>query len=260
MFSTLRHAVLLCSLCVLLGACTDADIPLGNETPPVVGYVEMLTPRACGAPLEQSRNDVYAWHKLDGADAPAEVRWILLSTEAFGSYDATAVHIRENPADPNWSAWTTYAASSRSMSWTSPEMDHGEYVFAVHGRDAAGVSSDDFTFDRNMLRVVVNGDEHGPVVTVYAFNSDHPLEPSQPLVVPAGETFLCWSGDASAYCGEVVSYRHSWAPTTDWVPYDGSRVCSPRIIVSEPLTLFELDVRDAQGHVTSVTVRVVVNS
>jgi hypothetical protein len=70
---------------------------------------------------------------------PAEVRWILEPCADHGnSFMATIDYIRNTPDAPGWFPWQPIDPPDVGTSWTTPPVEYGDYVFAIHGRDSTG--------------------------------------------------------------------------------------------------------------------------
>ncbi|UCH82565.1 MAG: hypothetical protein JSW50_08745 [Candidatus Latescibacterota bacterium] len=215
----------------------------------------------------------FEWQTIAGADDPDLVRWILVSTSAFNhNWDETLDYIRNNPDAPEWSAWQTYdPANNIGTSWTTPPLDYGPYVFAVHGWDVDSTACQEFDFGRNAIRVLVSARSTGPILTL---TSDlvGPIVTSTlstPLTivdVDAGVPIeFCWNADASAYCGVVIGYRYGWNIKNllddsqwdvDWTPFDGGDTCSSVRTFYYGTHTFTVEVMDNSGFRSRIPVKI----
>lgn len=223
-------------------------------------------------PSDVSPVTTYEWRTLPGSDDPAEVRVILLSTHPFNSsFNQTLTYIRTVPNAPEWSAWMPYLPPGVGMSWTSPPMDLGTYVFAVQGRDATGVAEPEIDETRNALRIRIANRVTGPSLTVTGdmispINANTTTTPLTEVTVAGGTPVsFCWTADASQYGGVVSGYRYAWDITdpdddsqwgTDFIPLPAQGVCSSPETFLLGQHLFTVEVVDNTGHKSRVPILV----
>jgi hypothetical protein len=212
---------------------------------------------------------------LDGQDDPEEVRWTLLNTNRFNdSWDEALDYLRNNPSAHEWSAWTAYDPEiGIGKAWRSPPMDFGGYVFAAHGRNAYGESSDSFEFGRNAMRIRVSSRSVGPILEITS-NISEPIiagtyaTPATELNTSAGALLeFCWTADASRYCGTVTGYRYGWDVIgwdvgwgqvddaewqVGWTPYTGEACV--RLMFPAGVHNLVVEVRDNNGFRTRVPI------
>ncbi|MEJ2720033.1 MAG: hypothetical protein P8181_02670 [bacterium] len=278
------------SLC-LLPSCDTADRPamqspvagdsggrVGSFRDAVVStgpFLEVTIP-ACADlnPALVPPVTTYEWQTLDGAQDPDSVQWALVNAAYFNdSFDQTLDYIRNNPDAPEWHSWCQYNAPNDSGKfWTTPPVDFGRYVFAVHGWDVDTTACQEFEFGRNAVRVRVSQRTTGPLLTVDSDILAIPLTtatintPVMVVNLPAGTPAeFCWTADASAYCGVVIAYRYGWdIPNASndaqwdvgWTPFDGSETCSPARIFYFGTHTFYVDVLDNSGLISRIPVKI----
>jgi hypothetical protein len=232
-------------------------------TYPVAGLG--LTPR------DVARVTTYAWQTFEGGTDPAEVRFVLLSTIPFGnSYLQTLNYLRTVPNAPEWSPWMPYSPPDVGTSWTSPEIDYGNYIFAVQGRDALG-ETELLIEPRNAARITITLRESGPLLTVTGDLIDPIVTsvtstPLTEITVGAGtEIVFCWTADASTYGGVVDGYRYQWDMTdpddenqweTGFIPFPSPSVCSAPEEFFAGDHLFHVEVIDNAGYKSRVPILV----
>ncbi len=237
-------------------------------------FLEATVPNCPGLnPAQVPPITTFEWQTIDGVADPDSVRWILLDAGRFGDdWNNTLDHIRNNPDAPEWHPWRVYdPASETNTSWVTPPLDFGRYVFAVHGRTTGSPASQDFVFSRNAIRVLVSARTTGPLVTLTSGFMDpiisaSPNTPPRIVELPGGTPVsFCWTGDASAYCGAVRTYRYGWdildlSDDSQWdvglTPFDGSEVCSPPRTFSFGTHSFIVEVYDNSGFVTRIPVTI----
>jgi hypothetical protein len=269
---------------LVLFACESTDPPSQPEVSGDDGQQD-ITPHAAGGPYllvdipacatlhpaPVPHITTFEWTTLKTSQDPDEVRWILVDVDDFNdSWDEALEYIRNSPDAPEWSPWTAYDPDNDiGTSWTTPPLDYGRYVFAAHGRNALGEASEAFDFDRNAVKALVAARSHGPILTVTSAFTDpivstSILRPPTDMTVPAGAPLeLCWSGDASRYCGTIVEYRYSWDildPDDDeqwdvgWTPY-ADATCVRRVFAAGTHT-FTVEVRDNSGFRSRVPITI----
>jgi hypothetical protein len=268
-------------LLLMLFGCESADRPdialpdasqksLANGVP----LLEVTIPIPSGLNAAQVPPiSTYEWQTAAGSTDPDYVRWILVSVAQFDNDWSEAMdYIRTNPDAEEWYPWVAYDPSSEeSTSWTTPPVDFGRYLFAVHGKDADGTVDEEFVLERNVRRILVGPRTSGPIVRLTSDFMDpvlsaSPTTPPTVVVLPAGTpASFCWTGDASAYGGVVRSYRYGWdildlADDSQWdvgyTPSDGSEECSaPRIFFFGTHT-FYVDVVDNNDYFTRIPIMI----
>jgi len=221
-------------------------------------------------PRNVARITTYAWQTFEGSTDPAEVRFVLLSTEPFGGYLQTLDYLRTVPNAPEWSPWMPYLPPDVGTSWTSPEMDFGDYIFAVQGRDALG-ETELLVEPRNVARIEIQARETGPLLTVTGdlINPIITSVTTTPLteVTVGGGTLVsfCWTADASFYGGVVDGYRYQWDMTdpddedqwdTGFIPFPTPSVCSTPEEFFAGDHLFHVEVVDNAGYKSRVPILV----
>jgi hypothetical protein len=143
--------LLFCGFCLLLVAAAASAQYLVITVPVRDGLNPVVVP-----PIT-----TYRWETASGSPDPAEVRWIL---EPLGdhndSWQETIHYIRTNPDAAGWYPWQPYSPPDVGTLWTTPATAGGNYVFAVHGRDAGGVPDTLFDENWNVRRIRVM---EGPV-------------------------------------------------------------------------------------------------
>ena len=224
-------------------SCADDDrtiVPPPSDDGSIAGYLQLVSPYPCDEPQPRFETDRYHWQLVPGGRRPAEVRWILLGTEAFGGYEATAEYIRNNPDDDNWSQWTPYVPPALGVTCEPPLMTHGEYVFAVHARDENKVASP-LEFGRNMQRVTVS-DNPWPYADFDVIE----------VVVDGPAFMVCWTLGNTACPLRPYEYRYAWNPfdEDDWSPWIAAtlpRECSVPRKLFFGSHVFLLEIRDATG-------------
>jgi hypothetical protein len=213
----------------------------------------------------------YAWQTFEDSTDPTEVRFVLLSTVPFGnSYLQTLQYLRTVPNAPEWSPWMAYLPPDMGTSWTSPEMDYGDYVFAVQGRDALG-ETELLVEPRNAARIRISLRETGPLLTVTGDLIDPIVTsvtttPITEITVDGGTPVsFCWMADASMYGGVVDGYRYQWDMTdpddedqweTGFIPFPAPSVCSTPEDFFVGDHLFHVEVIDNAGYKSRVPILV----
>jgi hypothetical protein len=286
----MRRIPIVLVLLAVVFACDSLDKP-GIENP-VVGsetengglvamervaegpYLELIVPdcdpvtTALVPPITTFR-----WQTLPASIDPDSVRWILLSTQWFDDdWTETLDYIRNNPGANEWFSWTSYAAPGDTGTfWTTPPLDFGRYVFAVHGKEADSTAAQDFEFGRNAVRVMVASAMTGPQVTLTSdfvgpVISSSPNTPVWSVDLTAGTPAeFCWTADASSYGGVIVAYRYAWdivdpEDPAQWdvgfTMYDGSEVCSSARTYFCGAHTFHLEVFDNNGYFTRIPVKI----
>jgi len=187
---------------------------------------------------------------------PESTQLAFVSTHQFNEdWGATINYLRRVPevldrfgktreeSDAEWLPWTWYGAPDDSGKfWTTPELPHGPYVFAIRAKDEAGAVTAVLAERENVRRVVISPHATGPVFTVAneflgLVRTSVCSTPVVVLDIPAGVplTFQ-WRADASAYGGRVSGYRYGWDiadlsdPTQweiDYTPFTSSIAASP---------------------------------
>jgi hypothetical protein len=202
---------------------------------------------------------------------PDSVRWILVDTDWHdGSWNETLDYIRNNPNAPEWSSWYFYDAPNDSGKfWTTPPLDFGQYVFAVHGKTIDGVVGEEFDFIRNARRLLVSPRTTGPLLRVTGDLID-PIVTSTvetpPTVIDIASgtpVMFCWTADASAYGGIVMGYRYGWdivdleddsAWEIPFTPFDEPEECSPIRTFFFGTHTFHVEVIDNNGFPSRVPI------
>ncbi len=279
----MRKASVALVLLLVLFACETLDRP-ELEGPPIsdralVGltpgppFLEMKIPVPSGQDMALVPPiTTFIWQTIDGVGDPDSAQWILVSTVPFDNdWNATLDYIRGNPDAPEWHPWQAYDPSNNvGTSWTTPPLDFGQYVFAVHGRAMDETASPDFNFSRNAVRVLVSRRTTGPLLRLTSDFHDPVISattgtPVTLVELPAGTPVdFCWTGDASSYGGVVTAYRYGWdildlADDTQWqvgwTASDGSETCTTRIFFFGTHT-FYVEVVDNNGFPTRIPVRI----
>jgi hypothetical protein len=249
-----------------------ADPALRAETPPPP-LVEVTIPLYNGLnPASRTPVATYEWQTLAGSTDPAEILWIMVPlADHNNDWNETIDYIRSNPAAPEWSAWQPYSPPSAGTSWTSPPLDIGLYMFAVHGRDSGGITDDLFFDERNLRRVVVSLKTTGPALTVTGELIDDIVTTVTTTTVTevgvAGNTPLvfCWEATAEDYGLPVTGYRYGWDvldPDDDnawpmpFTPFGQTVECSPGQSFANGTHLFQVEVIDYDGFKSRVPIRV----
>lgn len=239
--------------------------------------VEITEPVRCPAvlnPASVNPISTFGWQTVLGSTDPAEVRHILLNTAAFGnSFLNTLNYIRTVPNAPEWSAWEPYLSPDVGTSWTTPPLDYGNYVFAVHGRDSEGNTDTLFVETRNAIRIRIAARINGPQLTlkspyhdpVVSFLPDTPTTTHIDLPTELPIVF-CWTADACFYGGSVVGYRYAWDLTdpdddAQWgmafTPFTGVEACSPEMeLVPYGPHVFYVEAIDNSGYKSRASVEV----
>jgi hypothetical protein len=218
----------------------------------------------------------YRWEAIaqPPGQAPAsEVRWILEPADYHnGSFAETIDYIRNTPDDPGWSAWHSIDLPADSgRFWTTPPMDFGWYVFAIHGRDSTGNTNWVFDEEYNVRRISVSP-LTGPLLTVTGDHID-PISyrgiktiPTDIELVYSTPVSFCWTADARDYGGMIVGYRYGWDITdfddpSQWdVPFtpisDGEEQCSPAVIYDSGVHTFYVEVIDNSGILSRIPIEI----
>jgi hypothetical protein len=204
---------------------------------------------------------------------PAEVRWILEPRADHGnSFVATINYIRNTPDAPGWFPWQTIDPPDVGTSWTTPPVEYGYYVFAIHARDSTGNTNWIFDEAYNLRRVSVSAWTTGPLLTV---TGDH-IDPIQTVVTTTPPTQIeltygtpvsfCWKADACAYGGMTEAYRYGWDITDPddpsqwdipWTPIsDGEEACSPVVVYDSGVHTFYVEVVDSYGHGARIPIEI----
>lgn len=251
-----------------------------NESPAVIPELEITSPTTCLGitPADVPPISTFRWRASDGTPDPAEVRYILLSTAPFGnSYAQTIQYIRTNPDSPDWSTWETYAPPDVGTSWTTPPLEYGDYVFAVHGRDSEGNTETLFVEPRNIRRIKIAPRVSGPLLTVTSPYHD-PIVTSmvaptvQIEVVSDTPVTFCWTADAFHYGGTVEGYRYAWDLTdpdddSQWgmpfTPFATAQPCVPpqeclpaMAVIPYGSHVFYVEVIDNSGYKSRASIEV----
>ena len=133
------------------------------------------------------------------------------------------------------------------------------------------MANQDFALARNAVRVLVSPRSTGPIVTLTSDFMDPiisatPNTPATIVELPGGTSVsFCWTGDASAYCGAVRTFRYGWdildlSDDSQWdvglTAFDGSEVCSPPRTFLAGSHSFIVEVYDNSGFVTRIPVTI----
>jgi hypothetical protein len=237
-----------------------------------VPLVEITIPMQVGLnPAHRTPVATYEWQALAGSPDPVEVRWIMVATaEHNNDWHETEQYVRDNPDAPEWSPWHPYSPPSTGTSWTSPTMDFGGYVFAVHGRDGAGNADAEFTLDRNLRRVIVTSRTTGPLLRVTGALIDDIITtvtttPVTEVDVNRGTPVsFCWEASAEDYGLPVTGYRFGWDvidPEDDaawpmpFTPFAQPVECSPDRAFSFGVHTFHVEVIDYDGFKSRVPIQ-----
>jgi hypothetical protein len=238
-----------------------------------VQYLEITIPVFSGLnPALRPPVATYQWQTIAGSVDPAEVRWIFISTQEFNdSYSETADYIRNNPDAVEWSPWEPFDPPGAGTSWTSPPRDYGPYVFAVQGRDSTAALLEDFSFDRNMRRILVSIRSTGPMLTVTGDFID-PITTNvttTPLtiieLIGGTPVSFCWTADAGMYGGLVVGYRYGWDIADldndsmwdiPYTPFSQTQECSPEKSYYFGTHTFHVEVMDNDGYKSRVGIKI----
>ncbi len=151
------------------------------------------------------------------AEKTKYVRWILVSTAAFGdSWLATEEYIRNNADAPEWSEWTKYKPNKdEGEAYYPPPQDFGPYVFAVQAMSPPGDVTD-IVRGVNMARLLVSQRTTGPVLKVInryigAMITAVTTTPPWIIDIPSGVPMaFSLTADASSYGAIVSGYRWGW--------------------------------------------------
>lgn len=204
---------------------------------------------------------------------PEWVRWILLNTQRFDSKFSSALeYIRMNPDAPEWSDWHPYNAPNDSGTfWTSNELDHGAYMFAVQVKDRVGAVNPMFDEEWNVRRLTVTDRTTGPKLTVFnkyfGYASTSTTTSSVPaLDLPSGTPMQFeWMASAESYGGLVAGYRYGWDVIdfrnddeweVTWTPFIAKTAFSvPRTFYFGTHMLW-VEARDNSGYKSRVGVQI----
>ncbi len=257
-------ALLLTLLCIIAPASSAITVP-----PRVEITVPLLT---TSNPAFRIPAATYEWQTAPGSDDPAEVRWIFVPVaEHNGDFNETENYIRNNPGAPEWSSWQTYASPSTGTSWTSPAVDFGYYVFAVHGRDDIGTVDWEFVLERNMRRILVGHRATGPLLRVNGDLIEEILTsvtvtPVTEIDVAGGTPLVfCWQATGKDYGLPVTGYRYSWdvvdpdddnAWSMPFTPFSQETECSTEQVFNFGSHVFYVEVIDYDGFKSRVPIQV----
>ena len=210
----------------------------------------------------------YEWVSRGFNYNPVEVRWMFLDVDQFGGIWSMAIqYIRDNPDAPEWSGWQPYDPPDFGTSMTTAPMDYGQYVFAVQGRDSAGIADTIFDEYYNMRRIRVSPARIGPTVTVSNENIlPWPIDSYNTTTAPFPvEWFIgrpanfCWTVSPNKGL-PVVCYRYGWdlvdpddpgdpgweIPCTPWA---NPQECSPDRVFQSGVHTFYAEAVDYDGFV-----------
>jgi hypothetical protein len=111
----------------------------------------------------------------------------------------------------------------RGLKFRFRNVTTGEYVFAMRAVDIAGATEKNLVFRTNIRHFTVTTRNSGPILTVCSSILNRCLDNAvgpedyarKQLQIFQGETVsFSWSGDASAYGGEIVGYTYALDDTT----------------------------------------------
>jgi hypothetical protein len=227
-------------------------------------------------PAERPPIATYEWASRGWIYNPVEVRWMFLDIDPFGDIWSMAIqYIRNTPDAPEWSPWQPYDPPGAGTSWTTPPMDYGLYVFALQGRDSAGVADTVFDESYNLRRIAVWNISTGPLVMVT--NEDilpWPIGSS----TTTGDPFpvewfngmpasFCWTANANAKGLPVICHRYGWdlvdpddpndpgweIPCTPWT---NPEECSPDKVFQSGVHTFYAEAVDYDGFTGRVGIEI----
>ena len=240
-----------------------------TQAPPLV---ETTVPLKNFVSAQRTPVATYEWQTATGSDDPAEVRWIMVNAADHNDdYNETEEYIRNNPGAPEWSPWQTYSPPSTGTSWTSPLLDSGRYVFAVHGRDENGNTDTEFVLWRNIKRILISSNTSGPALYVSGDLIDDistavTTTPVTEIDVAGGTPVtFCWKANANDFGLPVTGYRYSWDLTDpenddDWsmpfTPFSQEVECSPEQTFAFGSHMFYVEAIHYDGFKARVPIRV----
>jgi hypothetical protein len=256
-----------CLALTIANGTSSAQSPVPADPP----LVEIVIPLLNGLiPAHRTPVATYEWQTAPGSADPAEVRWIMVPlADHNGDWNETIDYIRNNPGAPEWSAWQTYSPPSTGMSWTSPPLNYGRYVFAVHGRDDVGNTDDVFLPERNLRRVLVSQRSTGPLLIVTGDLIDDIMTTVTTTPVTEADVaggipvVFCWEATGEDYGLPVTGYRYGWdVPDPDddnawpmpFTPFGQAVECSPGQSFANGTHLFQVEVIDYDGFKSRVPV------
>jgi len=199
---------------------------------------------------------------------PDSVRWIMVSTGAFGdSWLNTLTYIRTNPDAPEWSDWHFYRApGDTGKTWTTRPLEFGAYIFAVQVKDEAGAVSAVFDEARNVRRILVSQRVTGPSLTVFnqfmgTLVTTSPTTPPLIIDLPAGVSMsFRFSADASGYGGITSGYRYGWDIQDLNVPSQWEIDYTPFVLFVDDVPTAETPARRFEFDTHTLHIEVIDNS
>ncbi len=264
-----------------MGACKGPSAPTGEgridgvhtsiERPPLQPDLTIHDPPiSSGMPTSITTIYTFTWVVRSGARRPAETRAILVDTGRFGGdWDASLNYVRTRPDAPEWGDWMPFTHGGET--WQSPELQRGEYVFAVQSRSVSGVPNPFFDLAWNARKVIVDPSVGGPRLVVTNEYLDPQVSTAtfvRPVILDVRYGIpldFCWTADASESGATVAFYRYGWDildyfDPNDWdtefIPYDGHEICAPTRAFDFGTHSINVEVEDDRGKRSSIEVRV----
>ena len=174
-------------------------------------------------PAEVPPITTFRWHAKDYVDDlnisqdPDSVQWALVRVPDGKTFEQTIAYLRTPAAEKEWYPWVWYRAPQDSGKfWTTPVVEHGNYVYAMRAKDEAGAVTPVLDENRNIRRVQVGTLSSGPLMSVTndyigVIRTTSCTTPTTILDSPAGVP-LEFKIRASAvhYGGTITGYRYGW--------------------------------------------------
>jgi hypothetical protein len=200
---------------------------------------------------------------------------MFLDVDQFGGIWSMAIqYIRNVPDAPEWSPWQPYDPPGAGTSWTTPPMEYGPFVFAVQGRDSAGVADTIFDESYNVRRIYLTPAAIGPLVTVTSEDIlPWPIQSNNTTTAPFPVEWF--NGMPANFCWTVregkglpvICYRYGWdlvdpddpndpgweIPCTPWT---NPEECSPDKVFQSGVHTFYAEAVDYDGFAGRVGIEI----